>query len=207
MELRLVDQGQFTVVDGQAKLLQQLRFGLDTGGNGTLLGPTEPSHRGAGPFGGVHRQVRFLEQFVGAAFGLARRDGYPDAGTYRKCLAVEFDRRVECLHQPAGDAFRPYRVSIDDDREFITAQSRNGVARPHCVRDASACPFEQLVAGRVAESVIDQLEIVEIQDQHGYRAAVAGAGPESVVEPVGEQRPVPEPGERIQQSLFGHGSQ
>ena len=62
-----------------------------------------------------------------------------------------------------------------------------------------ATDSQQPVAGLVAERVVDELEAVEVEEQHGGAAvAVAAArAPQRLLEPVEEQRPVREPGERV----------
>ena len=62
--------------------------------------------------------------------------------------------------------------------------------------------LQQLVAGVVAERVVDLLEAVEVHDQHGHAAAVAAARPRGrVLDAVAEQRAVGQAGERVVQRL------
>ena len=63
---------------------------------------------------------------------------------------------------------------------------------------------EQLVAGRVAEQVVDPLEAVEVAEQHGQLAAAAGLHRHRVLDPVHEQRPVRQAGERVVPGQVGH---
>ena len=56
---------------------------------------------------------------------------------------------------------------------------------------------EQLVAGGVAGAVVDGLEVVEVHEEDGDRAAAAVGAGQRVVEPVGEQRAVGQAGERV----------
>src|SRR5664280_987455 len=61
---------------------------------------------------------------------------------------------------------------------------------------------EQLVTGRVAERVVDEFEVVQVEAEHGQRAQVAALQLDGVLEPVAEQRPVGEAGERVVEGLM-----
>jgi hypothetical protein len=54
-----------------------------------------------------------------------------------------------------------------DDRELVTPQPRHRIAVAHAVPEALANGLEQRVPAGVAERVIDQLEAIEIEAQHG----------------------------------------
>ena len=62
---------------------------------------------------------------------------------------------------------------------------------------------EELVAGRVAEAVVDVLEVVEVDEDHGHRARPAAGAPQRVLEALGEEQPVREVGERVVERLVG----
>ena len=59
------------------------------------------------------------------------------------------------------------------------------------------------VASIVTERVVDNLEVVEVQEQHGERLAVLAPPPERVLDAIAEQRPVREVGNRIVEGLIG----
>ncbi|GAC1324011.1 MAG: hypothetical protein NVSMB13_04760 [Mycobacteriales bacterium] len=68
-------------------------------------------------------------------------------------------------------------------------------------RSRSGSLDEQLVADLVTEGVVHALEPVEVEEQHGHRL-LAGPGPQqALLEPVLEQRPVGQPGERVVEGL------
>ena len=82
--------------------------------------------------------------------------------------------------------------------ELVAAEPGHACRR--CGRVAlsrSATATQQCVAGVVAEGVVDRLEVVEVEKQHGQRAERAAVQLERVAEPVGEQRPVGQPGQRV----------
>ena len=56
---------------------------------------------------------------------------------------------------------------------------------------------DQVVAGVVAERVVDRLEAVDVDDHHRALAAVAGAEGDVLVELGAEAAPVEQPGQRV----------
>ena len=60
---------------------------------------------------------------------------------------------------------------------------------------------QQLVANRVAEAVVDRLEVVEIDEDHRELAVVAPAARERQRQAILEQRPVGEAGEVVVERL------
>ena len=54
----------------------------------------------------------------------------------------------------------------------------------------------------MSEGVVDPLEAVEVEVEHGERSAPAGRLLQRVVQAVGEQRPVGEVGERVVERLM-----
>ena len=60
---------------------------------------------------------------------------------------------------------------LDQDRELVAAEARRGVAGAHAAQQPLADRDEQLVAGGVAEAVVDRLELVEVAEQDRRRCA------------------------------------
>jgi len=52
------------------------------------------------------------------------------------------------------------------DREFVAAQARYQIALPHVFEDAARYLHQELVAGTVAQAVVDDLEAIEIEEHH-----------------------------------------
>jgi hypothetical protein len=63
--------------------------------------------------------------------------------------------------------------------------------------------YQQPVAFAVAQAVIHLLEIIEVEEHHRERTALAGREGQRVAYPVPEQCPVGQPGERIVKGLVG----
>ena len=117
--------------------------------------------------------------------------------------AVDRKRRLE----DAGDALgqligrRLARDVLAEDHELIAAQPCDGVACPEAVHEPARHLEQELVSGVVAEGVVDELEVVEIHEQH-RSAAVDALGPfEPVVQALAQQGSVGQAGERIVQGL------
>ena len=56
---------------------------------------------------------------------------------------------------------------------------------------------QQFVAGLVADGVVDRLEAVEVDEEHGRAAVAAAAAGQGLPDPLGEQRAVGQVGERV----------
>ena len=100
------------------------------------------------------------------------------------------------LLRHAGHAAVVGEVGQDDD-ELVAAQARHGVAR----RAAPAQPVghlaQQHVAGLVAEAVVDGLEAVEVDEQHGQRLAAALVAGQRLAQAVLHQAAVGQAGEGV----------
>ena len=85
----------------------------------------------------------------------------------------------------------------EEDRELVAADPGGQVAGPQRRLDALADGRQERVAGGVAEGVVDDLEVVEVEEQHD-RDQPGGVGRlESLGHALGEERPVGEPGQRV----------
>ena len=111
----------------------------------------------------------------------------------------EHDRLVDRLRDALGDPDRLVRAVelLAHDEELVAAQPRDGVGRAHRVVQPRRERDQQVVARLVAQRVVDELELVEVGEQHGDRAAVAPAAGERALEAVERERAVRQPGERV----------
>ena len=90
---------------------------------------------------------------------------------------------------------------LQQERKLVAAEAGRRVRRPQALLQAERDLDEQLVAGRVAEAVVDRLEVVEVEEQQGDVVAAAARPLERVLDAVQEQRPVRQPGERVVECL------
>ena len=166
------------------------------------LGGEDPVAALAAALGGVHRQVGVAEQLAAVGAGGAERDA--DAGAGGDLPRGQPDRERAT---PRGCARRPRSPARDRAGPPRGRRTRRRRAGPRCPRAGGRRPadwrtvFEQVVAGGVAEAVVDRLEVVEVDEQHGEAAIVARAARGGVLDPVAEQRLVGQPGERVVERL------
>jgi hypothetical protein len=94
----------------------------------------------------------------------------------------------------------------EQHRELVAAQSRAHVM----VTDRAAQPLgdrhQQLIADRVPERVVDQLESVQIHEQHGHRLTAAVAAHQLVLQAIKQHPAVRQAGQRVGQRLAGRGA-
>ncbi len=146
----------------------------------------------------VESEVGVSQQVV----GLVAADGDPDRGSDQHFAAEDLERLVHRIEDPVcrvGD--RRLVDVLEQDDELIAAEAGRCVGGAHAFQQASRSIAQDLVAGDVSEAVVDVLEGVEVDEQDSDPRAGAGGAGERVVEPVHEQQPVRQPGERVVERL------
>ena len=74
---------------------------------------------------------------------------------------------VDRLAQRVGDAQRLFRRAVlEQHAELVAAEAREHVVRAHARLQQPGDLAQQLVAGRVAAGVVDDLELVEVDVDH-----------------------------------------
>jgi hypothetical protein len=146
----------------------------------------------------VHRNVRIVEDVVARLFGA--REGDTDAERRHGLVAVaEADRLAQLAEDPTGNVDRVVGVAhvLEQHGEFVTTEASQQVARaqrllqPFCHRD------QQLVARVVAEAVVDQLEAVDVSEEHRVRLVASARTPDRVIEVIEEEATVRQGRERV----------
>ena len=123
-------------------------------------------------------------------------------------------RRHEDLVGQVGEAAAQPRGQVDEDGavasdhaqhdELVAAEAGDGVARRARSRAEPAGHLdEQLVAGGVAERVVDDLEAVEVDEEDDDVFASAVGPGERLAQPVEQERAVGQPGERVVEGVVG----
>ena len=149
---------------------------------------------GLGP---VERHVGVLEQEIGVG-AVARRQGDADAGADHHLVAAD----LEGLGKPGDDALgersRLFRVTqgILQHDELVAAETGDDVGASHGRAQPVGHDAQELIAARVAQRVVDLLELVEVDEVDGEWPAAAQARHRGV-HLVAEKRPVRQAGERI----------
>ena len=115
----------------------------------------------------IERDIRFGEQGVGAQ-SIVRRRGAPDACADDDLAPVDDHGAVDLVDDALGEVMGLQLtgvVMVKDDK-FVAAPARDQVARP----DDGAQPVcdldQELVAGSVSETIVDLLEVVEVEEHH-----------------------------------------
>ena len=168
---------------------------------------------------GAHHLVEDLVAAAAALLGAVEgRIGVPDQGLRRlaapadrdsdagadEVLAVAQDEGPrERLRDPLGDAGGATLVPdvLGEDRELVPAEARDRVSRAQRLLDPGGDGGEELVAGGVAEAVVDELELVEVEEEHRDRGLAPGGHREGVLEPIEEEVAVGQAGEGIMEGL------
>src|SRR3954452_454770 len=88
---------------------------------------------------------------------------------------------------------------LTEDDELVAAEAGDRVRGPQRVLEAPGDVAQEAVAGGVAERVVDELEAVEVHEQHGDVAGLAARAYQGVPEAVEEERAVRQAGEGIVQ--------
>ena len=127
----------------------------------------------------------------------ARRDGEVD---------VVLD--VGVRHGPHDPVAQEPRVVVVAQRraehdELVAAEAGDGVGAPGDGGQAPGHLDEDLVAGLVAERVVDRLEVVEVDEQQRELPGLALEEGEGLGEPVAQRDPVGEPGHGVVERLEG----
>ncbi len=120
-------------------------------------------------FGPVEREIGLIHQGVGIDAGLAGH-GDADAGADAHHRAVEViggrDQRDYALGELDGGSAL-VRLAGLDDREFVAAETRDEIGRAQRLLQPVRGFLEERIAGGMAERVVDVLEAVEIEHEHG----------------------------------------
>ena len=162
IEFRLVEQHQFVLIDGAAQLAEQCDVIL------AVLRQLRVVNRIAtlATLGRIHRHVGVPQQHVGILTVL-RKVNDADAGADVNRLLLDNDGRLHrCQYFACNDFGATVLARWHQDREFITAQPRNGVRLAQQSTQATSHFAKHHVADRMAECVVDIFETIQIEQHH-----------------------------------------
>ncbi len=199
-QLRLVFQVQLVAREGLAQLALQLQAPVD---RRLHLRGEEVQRVAPAELGAVHRGVGLLQR-IGGQLGTERMQGNADAGADRQFMAVHqtgFHQALEQLLADFGGVLsghlRLFGERLKEHHEFVAAQPRQGVLGAQAGRQACGDFAQQGVADRVAEAVVDRLEVVEVDEQQRAEALLALLAVHRVLQPVEQQAPVRQAGQLV----------
>ena len=87
---------------------------------------------------------------------------------------VDIQRLAEGVDDPASNlfGFGDGVEILEHDSEFVATQSRDGVLRPDRALKPGSSSAQDAIAGGMAERIVDVLEAVEVEEQHGDALAL-----------------------------------
>ena len=153
--------------------------------------------------GAVQREVRILQQLVEVRpVAGSQRDADAGIGGDQMPHAFERlpDRRMDFVNELSG--FRPVLDSGLNDGEFVAAEPGRHVGLLETAAQALGDALEQLVADRMAERVVDALELVDVDIEHRQLLA-RPYRLERLFQPLAKQDPVRQVGQRVVMRQMG----
>ena len=136
---------------------------------------------------------------LGQGHELARHDQAPvgdtDAGPGQHLAAGHGDRGAQHGRQPfaQGDHLGLAADPGDEHGELVAAEAGRQVAGLQAAPQPLGHHPQDLVAGGVAEAVVDGLEVVQVQQEQGRCAGTDPLGGQRLPQPPGERGPVGQP--------------
>ena len=191
----LVVQRQPIILDGLAQVgLQQLAAG-EVGVHDRVV------HAGAVAalvLGAIERHVGVAHD-VGDAGAVAVDGRDADRGADDDVVLVDGVGRAERVDDALGERHHLGGVVADrgDHRELVAAEPRHQVVAAQRVRQALGDEADQLVADRMAEGVVDVLEMVEVDVENRRRRAAVAHLLDHRAQALAEEDAVGQPAERI----------
>ncbi|CAH0318684.1 hypothetical protein SRABI112_05207 [Pseudomonas mediterranea] len=151
-----------------------------------------------GTLGLEQGRVGIAQQLPGAE-GVAGKQADTDTGVDEQGMTVEPQWFLQGVENALGqDRCLPrLRTVFHQHGKFIAAQAGQGHPRHEELLEPLGHAFEQLVAHRVSEAVIDVLEMVQVHQQQGAAALVQLRRGQGLFRAVGKQHAVGQAGQRI----------
>ncbi|RMO12329.1 hypothetical protein ALQ47_05261 [Pseudomonas cichorii] len=196
----MVGEAQFVAFQGSAQFLLE---GDPFAGLGCQVAGVAFDPVAALGLGAVHRRIGVLDQCgdVGAVGG---EQATADAGTHEELVLASLEGRGEAGQELAADGLciAGLQQAGQQDDEFIAAQARYGVDVAQRLLEALCDAFEEQIAHRVPEAVVDVFEAIQVDKQHGTEAARLFAVLQGGVQAAFEQGAVGQAGEGVVMGLI-----
>jgi len=167
-------------------------------GCGVEIFGKEPEHAASRVLGGIERQIDIADQFF-AGRTMLGRERNPDRCADHHTLPLN---RIG-LRQRSDDLARDMAkrgailLAGHDDLEFIPTQTAAPARAVNHPFEPLRHLFQQGIARRMAERVVDLFEAVEIKHQHGASPFTRARRGKDLFEHLAHLHPVCEPGQRI----------
>ena len=111
--------------------------------------------------------------------------------------AVDHDRGAECLENSMRRRLRLFDGTFDEHREFVTTKACNDARFAQRSGEPPGDPDKKLVAGRMAQGVVDRFEVVEIEAQHRNRCGVVTSTGDGLFQSMEEVSPIGQTGQAV----------
>ena len=146
----------------------------------------------------VHRKVGIFEQSLGVDCVIRIRDD-PDAGGDINRVLADLVRLVQRHQDLLGADARVFGVHHlgQQDHEFIAALPAHRVGVAHAGEQALGGALQQFVPDRVAQRVVDVLEVIQIEEKQRELFLAPLRQADRLSQPVAEQDPVGQFGEAV----------
>ncbi len=217
VDLRLIQHGQGAMGDCLAQIAEQSHLDQSTarrlhigGGErrGAVVGHVhvgaERLQATAEPFRRIHRRISLFEQRrSGQISVLESGDRQSGTGPHEDHLVVCAERSLERLHDLVDDQMGVLPGIFDQHCEFVTTDPGNGVTGSHATHQPLGGLHQEGIAGRMAQVVVDELEVVEVHRQDGDRTLIAMIKLHHMIETVVEQHAVGQIRQRVAQCPVG----
>jgi len=195
VDQRLIIRPQHVVLDRVAQIDLDLAAALGA----SVHSGFEKAEGAAGiVLGSGQRHVGVLQQLLGLV-AIARRHRDADAGAGHDGMAVKQKGIADRFEQPPAQQHRVFRPSQPalDDREFIGVETGKRILLAQRRSKALGDGAQQLVAGAVAERIVDRLEIIETEHQHRDLVCAAPGVLQNLVHALTQQIAVRQPGQGV----------
>ena len=119
--------------------------------------------------------------------------------TERSVAAGDLERGGQHVEDPLRHHFGSggQRGTLGQHHELVTPEAPDGVLLADGTCQPRRHRSQQLVARRVAQGVVDVLEVVEVQEENGHGGVLSSGPGQHLVDPVEDQGPIGELGERV----------
>ena len=150
----------------------------------------------------VHGGVGVAKERLG---GAAVGDGDPDAGGDDGLEPIEVERLAGNVQEPFSERvglLDPVELLAHDD-ELVAAEPGHEIAGTQRLVEAPTHLDEEPVAGVMAQAVVEDLEPVEVEEEHRDVGSALASVPTDLPQPFEGLLPVGEAGEGVVQGLMG----
>ncbi len=152
----------------------------------------------------VHGDVRAPKHGLGRVKGPDREhDAHRGGGV--DLAGLDVPGRLQGLLDAPGHGQGPLEVGqvLQQDHELVPAEPGHRVHGSDALLQGLAHGYQQFVPGLVPQGIVDGLELVQVQEEHGVLHARAAPGPfQGPVQPVHEQGPVGLPGQLVVEGVL-----